>query len=207
VTDATIAQFLALGVRRYVALRGDAPGDALTPSGYRDGLSLVKVLAARGITDISVACYPETHPRAASPAADLDVLKAKFDAGASRAISQFFLDTSSWLRFADTLARHRLERRVVPGVLLFEDFSRAARFAERCGTRVPVRLKERFARWHGDAEASHREALAFLGEQVAQLRAAGAHHIHFYVLNKAGMALDLLEGPAVAAGLGVAGAR
>jgi methylenetetrahydrofolate reductase (NADPH) len=206
VTEATIARFLALGIKRFVALRGDAPAEALSTSGFADAVSLVKALSARGVADISVACYPEVHPKAASPAADLEVLKAKFDAGATRAITQFFLDTSSWLRFRDTLAAHRLEHRVVPGVLLFEDFSRAASFAERCGTAVPVRLKERFARRHGDPRGLRAEALAFLGEQVAQLRDNGARHIHFYVLNKAELALDLLDRPAAVAGARAASA-
>ncbi len=192
VTEATIEQFLAMGVRRFVALRGDAPADAVAPGGFPDAVSLVRALSRRGIADISVACYPEVHPKAASPQADLDVLKAKFDAGASRAITQFFLDTPAYLRFRDTLARHGLERHVVPGVLVFEDFSRAAGFAERCGAGVPVRLRERFARWHEDPLAARTEAQAFVAEQVAALRANGARHIHFYVLNKAQPALDLL---------------
>jgi methylenetetrahydrofolate reductase (NADPH) len=194
-TDETIDRFLALGVARFVALRGDAPADAITPQSYPDAVTLVGALARRGISDISVACYPEVHPKAASPAADLAVLQAKFDAGATRAISQFFLDTSSYLRFRDRLARLGLEPRIVPGVLLFENFARAATFAERCGTRVPVRLKERFSRWHDDPRASRAEALAFLTEQVAELRANGVRHIHFYVLNKAELALDLLDRP------------
>ena len=196
VTEATIEQFQAMGVTRFVALRGDAPGDAVAQSGFPDALSLVKALSRRGITDISVACYPEVHPKAQSPQADLDVLKAKFDAGASRAITQFFLDTPAYLRFRDTLARHAIDRPVVPGVLVFEDFSRAALFAGRCGTAVPMRLRERFARWHDDPRASRAEAQEFLAEQVETLRANGAQHIHFYVLNKAEPALNLLDRPA-----------
>jgi methylenetetrahydrofolate reductase (NADPH) len=187
----------ALPGRRFVALRGDAPAGAVAPSGYPDALSLVRALKTRGAADISVACYPEVHPKARSAEADLDVLKAKFEAGATRAISQFFLDTNSWLRFRDTLERHGLAQRTVPGVLLFEDFSRAADFAGRCGTAVPSRLKERFARWHDDKAAARAEALAFLTEQVATLRAEGAGHIHFYVLNKADLALEVLDRPAV----------
>ncbi len=193
VTEATIDRFLAMGVTRFVALRGDAPGDAMAPSGFPDAVSLVKALVERGITDISVACYPEVHPKAASPQADLDVLKAKFDAGASRAITQFFLDTSAYLKFRDTLARHGIDRPVVPGVLVFEDFARAAQFAGRCGTAVPMRLRERFARWHDDPRAARVEAQEFLAEQVASLRANGERHIHLYVLNKAEPALNLLD--------------
>jgi len=199
VTEATIAQFRSLGVERFVALRGDAPAEQMAPGGFPDALSLVKALAAGGVCDISVACYPEVHPKAASPEADLDVLKAKFEAGAARAITQFFLDNSAYLRFRDTLARHRLDKRVVPGVLVFEDFFRAADFAARCGTRVPARVKERFAPWRDDAVGARAQAQRFLGEQVSELRRNGAEHIHFYVLNKAEPVLALLDSQ-VAAG-------
>lgn len=198
VTEATIGQFGSLGVERFVALRGDAPAEQMAPGGFPDALSLVKALAARGARDISVACYPEVHPKAASPEADIDVLKAKFEAGATRAITQFFLDNSAYLRFRDTLARHGLEDRVVPGVLVFEDYFRAARFAGRCGTRVPARVKERFAPWQDDASGAHAEARRFLSEQVSELRRNGAEHIHFYVLNKAEPVLALLDSQAAA---------
>ncbi len=201
VTEASIEQFRSLGVERFVALRGDAAADRMAPSGFPDALSLVKALAARGIEEISVACYPEVHPKAASPEADFDVLKGKFEAGASRAITQFFLDNSAFFRFRDALARHRLQHRVVPGVLVFEDFFRAAQFAGRCGTRVPARMRERFAPFQDDADASRAEARRFLREQVNELRRNGAEHIHFYVLNKAEPVLSLLESH-VAAGTG-----
>lgn len=198
VTEATVAQFRSLGVERFVALRGDAAADLMAPGGFPDALSLVKALAASGARDISVACYPEVHPKAASAEADLDVLRAKFETGATRAITQFFLDNSAFFRFRDSLARHGLDGQVVPGVLVFEDFFRAAHFADRCGTRVPARVKERFAPWQDDEAGARAEARRFLHEQVSELRRNGAEHIHFYVLNKAEPVLALLDSQAAA---------
>jgi methylenetetrahydrofolate reductase (NADPH) len=193
-TDRAIDDFIASGVQRFVALRGDIPADGAACGGYADAIELVGALSRRGIADISVAAYPDVHPKAASAQADLNVLKAKRDVGATRAITQFFLDNSAFHRFRDRLERQRLGVPLVPGVLLFEEFARAAIFARRCGTRVPDHVARRFQR-HEDCPAALRaETRRFLAEQIADLIKAGVEHIHLYTLNRPDLALELFGG-------------
>jgi methylenetetrahydrofolate reductase (NADPH) len=193
-TDRAIEDFIASGVQRFVALRGDCPADGAVHNGYADAIGLVGALSRRGITDISVAAYPEVHPKAASAAADIDVLKSKRDAGATRAITQFFLDNSAFHRFRDRLARENFGLPLVPGLLLFEDFTRAASFARRCGTRVPDHVARRFQRHEAHPADLRAETRRFLAEQVADLIAAGVGHIHLYTLNRPELALELFGG-------------
>ena len=196
-TDRVIDGFIAMGVERFVALRGDVPADGAAEGGYEDAVALVGALRRRGIADISVSAYPEVHPRAASAEADVDVLKAKRDAGATRAITQFFLDNGAFHRFRDRLARGGpagLGVPLVPGVLLFEDFGRACSFARRCGTRVPDHVVQRFARHEASPEALRAETRRFLAEQIADLLLAGVEHLHLYTLNRADLALGLFGG-------------
>ena len=193
-TDRAIDDFIASGVRRFVALRGDCPADGAASDGYADAIELVAALGRRGIADISVAAYPEGHPKAASAESDLDVLKAKRDAGAARAITQFFLDNGAFHRFRDRLAREGFGIPLVPGVLLFEDFGRAAVFAQRCGTRVPDHVARRFQRHEACPAALRVETHRFLAEQIADLIEAGVEHIHLYTLNRPDLALELFGG-------------
>lgn len=193
-TDRAIDGFIASGVERFVALRGDCPADGAAPDGYADAVELVGALSRRRIADISVAAYPDVHPKAASAEADIDVLKAKCDAGATRAITQFFLDNGAFHRFRDRLAGQGLGVPVVPGVLLFEDFNRAAGFARRCGTRVPDHVARRFQRHEACPASLRAETRRFLAEQIADLLKAGVEHIHLYTLNRPDLALDLFGG-------------
>jgi methylenetetrahydrofolate reductase (NADPH) len=193
-TDRVIDGFIATGVERFVALRGDVPALGAAPDGYEDAVTLVRALRRRGIADISVAAYPEVHPKAASAGADIDVLKAKCDAGATRAITQFFLDNAGFHRFRERVAHVGLGIPVVPGVLLFEDFSRAASFARRCGTRVPDHVARRFARHEACPASLRAETRRFLAEQIADLLKSGVEHIHLYTLNRSDLALDLFGG-------------
>ena len=193
-TDRVIDGFLATGVERFVALRGDVPAAGVAEDGYEDAVTLVAALRRRGIADISVSAYPEVHPKAASAEADIDVLEAKCDAGATRAITQFFLDNSAFHRFRDRLARRGAGVPLVPGVLLFEDFGRAANFARRCGTRVPDHVARRFARHASCPESLRAETRRFLAEQIADLLKAGVEHIHLYTLNRSDLALELFGG-------------
>ena len=177
-----------MGVRHLVALRGDPPDgtDGYTPhpDGYAYASDLVAGLKKIADFDISVAAYPEVHPEASSPLADLENLKRKLDAGASRAITQFFFDTDVFLRFRDLAAAAGIDSHIVPGILPITRFPQLQRFAERCGATVPEWLAERFAGLDDDAETRQLIAASVAIEQVRKLQAEGVDEFHFYTLNR-----------------------
>lgn len=177
------------GVRHIVALRGDAPqgSDTYTPhpGGFAYGADLVAGLRSVADFDISVAAYPETHPEAASAAADLDNLRRKIDAGANRAITQFFFDNDDYLRFRDRCAAVGIGISIVPGILPITRFPQVTRFAARCGAKIPQWLADRFAGPDNDPETRRLIAANVAIEQVSRLREQGVNEFHFYTLNRA----------------------
>jgi methylenetetrahydrofolate reductase (NADPH) len=177
------------GVRHLVALRGDPPqgGGAYRPhpGGFAFAADLVAGLRAVAPFDISVAAYPETHPEAASAAADLDNLKRKIDAGATRAITQFFYDIGVFLRFRDRCASAGMDAPLVPGILPITRFPQVVRFARTCGASIPSWLRERFEGLDHDPETRLLIAAAVAIEQVQELRRHGVCEFHFYTLNRA----------------------
>jgi methylenetetrahydrofolate reductase (NADPH) len=177
------------GVRHIVALRGDAPagqaGYAPHPDGFAYAVDLVKGLKSVGDFDISVAAYPEVHPEAPGAKFDLDNLRAKLDAGASRAITQFFFDTDAYLRFRDQCAAAGITAQIVPGILPITRFPQMLRFAKRCGASVPEWLAHRFDGLDDDAETRRLIAASFAIEQVRRLQEHGVQEFHFYTLNRA----------------------
>lgn len=177
------------GIRHLVALRGDPPqGEGAVrphPRGFRYASELVAALAALAPFDISVAAYPEVHPEARSAAADLENLKRKIDAGATRAITQFFYDTDVFLRFRDRCRAAGVHAPLVPGILPITRFAQVLRFAERCGTSIPSWLHERFAGLEDDHETRRMIAASVAIEQVEALRRHGVCEFHFYTLNRA----------------------
>lgn len=174
------------GIRHIVALRGDLPqGYQPRADGFRFASDLVEGLAALAPFEISVAAYPEAHPEAHSPAADLDNLKRKIDAGASRAITQFFFDTSTFLRFRDRCAAAGITAPIVPGILPITRFGQVLRFAQRCGASVPAWMHERFAGLDDDAETRRLIAASVAIAQVQSLTEHGVRDFHFYTLNRA----------------------
>ena len=177
------------GVRHLVALRGDPPqgGGAYRPhpDGFAFAAELVAGLRALAPFDISVAAYPETHPEAASAAADLENLKRKIDAGASRAITQFFYDIGVFLRFRDRCAAAGIHAPLVPGILPITRFPQVLRFARTCGASIPSWLHERFEGLDHDPETRRLIAAAVAIEQVQELRRHGVCEFHFYTLNRA----------------------
>jgi len=177
------------GVRHLVALRGDPPQGQTTwqphPDGFPYAADLVEGLASVGNFDISVAAYPETHPEAPSPKFDLDNLKRKIDAGASRAITQFFFDTDVFLRFRDRCAAAGIHAPIVPGILPVTRFPQVVRFAERCGASIPDWLKERFHGLEEDHDTRRMIAASVAIEQVHSLVRHGVRDFHFYTLNRA----------------------
>ena len=177
-----------MGIRHLVALRGDPPRDVDTyvphPDGYAYAADLVAGLRNVADFDISVAAYPEVHPEAPNPLFDLDNLKRKLDAGASRAITQFFFDVDVFLRFRDLAAAAGIESAIVPGILPITRFPQLERFAEQCGASVPTWLHERFAGLEDDAETRQLIAASVAIEQVRALQAEGISDFHFYTLNR-----------------------
>ena len=177
------------GVRHIVALRGDAPqgsaGYKPYPGGFAYAVDLARGLRSVADFEISVAAYPEGHPEAPSAAFDLDNLKAKLDAGADRAISQFFFEPGVFLRFRDRCAAAGITASLVPGILPITRFPHMLRFAERCGATVPDWLRLRFNGLDDDADTRRMIAAAFAIEQVEALSREGVDEFHFYTLNRA----------------------
>lgn len=180
------------GVRHIVALRGDAPagqsGYVPHPEGFAYAVDLVRGLKGVGDFDISVAAYPEVHPEAPDAKFDLDNLRAKLDAGASRAITQFFFDTDRYLRFRDQCAAAGITAEIVPGILPITRFPQMLRFAQRCGASVPESLAHRFDGLDDDPETRRLIAASFAIEQVRRLQEHGVQEFHFYTLNRAELA-------------------
>ncbi|MFO7857149.1 MAG: methylenetetrahydrofolate reductase [NAD(P)H] [Paracoccaceae bacterium] len=188
------AAYRAAGARRIVALRGDPPkgaeGFAPHPGGFAGSVELVAALAAAGHERIAVGAYPEPHPEAVDEAADLAHLKRKFDAGADMAITQFFFDAETFLRFRDRAAAAGIERPIVPGVLPIENFARMRRFAEACGASVPDWLRRAYANAdeQGMTETLSRAICAELCDALIR---EGVEHLHFYTLNNPDLPYDV----------------
>jgi methylenetetrahydrofolate reductase (NADH) len=186
--DDIARQYWDMGVRHLVALRGDMPKDTEHyqphPDGYAYAADLVDGLKKVADFDISVAAYPEVHPEAPNPLFDLDNLKRKLDAGASRAITQFFFDVDAYLRFRDLSAAAGIDATIVPGILPITKFPQLTRFAEQCGASVPEWLKQRFNGLDDDAETRKLIAASVAIEQVKLLKKQDIDEFHFYTLNR-----------------------
>lgn len=177
------------GIRHIVALRGDPPAGSTRyepwPDGYAYAADLVAGLRQVADFDISVAAYPEGHPEAPSADFDLDNLKRKLDAGANRAITQFFFDPEVYLRFRDRCVARGITAPIVPGILPIARFRQMLNFAGRCGASVPAWLHERFEGLDDDPETQRMLGASVAIEQVATLRRHGVSEFHFYTLNRA----------------------
>jgi methylenetetrahydrofolate reductase (NADPH) len=185
-----------LGVRHLVALRGDAPAANLSedgryqphPEGFAYASDLVKGLCGVGDFEMSVAAYPEGHPESGGVDADLANLKRKVDAGAGRAITQFFFETDLFLRYRDRAAAAGIKANIVPGILPITRFPQLLRFAARCGASVPDWLRTRFDGLEDDPDTRRMIAANVAIEQVQRLRRHGVEEFHFYTLNRAELA-------------------
>ena len=180
--------YWAHGIRSIVALRGDPPQGTTKyephPQGFAYALDLVKGLRTVGNFDISVATYPEKHPESPNEQFEIDNLKAKLDAGAHRAITQFFFDNDRYLRFRDRCAAAGINAEIVPGILPITRFPQMLRMAERCGTSVPEWLRHRFDGLDDDAETRRLIAAAVAIDQCHFLQREGVRQFHFYTLNR-----------------------
>ncbi|MCV2865411.1 methylenetetrahydrofolate reductase [NAD(P)H] [Albidovulum sediminicola] len=188
------AEYAAAGVTEIVALRGDPPkGEGAFrphPEGFRDTVELVEALADTGKFNIRVGAYPERHPEAADAAADIDWLKRKIDAGATSAITQFFFEVETFLRFRDACEKAGIDAPIIPGILPIHSWEGVKRFAQRCGTAIPVWLDEAYAHAIRDGH----EALlstAIAAELCDDLIGAGVEDLHFYTLNRPQLTRDV----------------
>ncbi|MGH8311022.1 MAG: methylenetetrahydrofolate reductase [Steroidobacteraceae bacterium] len=176
------------GIRHIVALRGDPPAGQGAyrpcPGGFDYAADLVRGLRSVGDFDISVAAYPEVHPEAPDPAYDLDNLRAKIDAGATRAITQFFFDADTYLRFRDRCVRSGIDAEIVPGILPITRFPQLLRFAQRCGASVPEWLHREFDGLDGDPDTRRLISASIAIRQVRELQRHGVQEFHFYTLNR-----------------------
>ncbi len=189
--DAIVRNYHDVGVRHIVALRGDPAGGAGTkytphPGGYQNAADLVGGIKRHyGDLEISVSAYPEKHPESPTVEADIDMLKAKVDAGASRAITQFFFENDLYFRYLDRVRARGIDIPIVPGILPVQNFKAATNFAARAGTSVPVWLAERFQGLEHDATTRKLIAAAVAAEQVLDLFDRGVTTFHFYTMNRA----------------------
>ena len=191
--DRIARMYWDLGVRQIVAIRGDPPlGERYvpTPGGYERALDLVVGLKAIADFEITVAAHPERHPDSATLAADIEVLKAKIDAGATRIITQFVFDTDRFLRFEERARSRGITAPIIPGILPIHNFQHVAAMASRVGVGVPAWLVRRFEGLENDRGTQRLAAAAFAAEQVLGLVDRGVTEFHFYTLNRA----DLVYG-------------
>lgn len=182
------ADYWREGIRHLVALRGDAPGDApgdARDNGFAFASDLVRGLTTVGRFDISVAAYPEGHPQTGSVAADIENLRRKVDAGATRAITQFFFDNDDFLRYRDRCRASGVHVNIVPGILPITRLPQLLKFAARCGAVVPQWLRRRFDGLDEDPATRHTIAANLAIEQIERLRRDGVEEFHFYTLNRA----------------------
>ena len=187
--DEVAREYWDLGVRHIVALRGDPsePGAKYKPhpEGYRDATELVQGLKKVAPFDISIAAYPECHPDSSSRAFDIENLKRKVDAGADRAITQFFFSADCFFRFRDDAAAAGLDVEIVPGILPVSNVATTRRFAATCGASIPQWLDDLFEGLDDLPAARQLIAATVAAELCGQLYAGGVRHFHFYTLNRA----------------------
>jgi methylenetetrahydrofolate reductase (NADPH) len=186
----TLRAYHGAGVRHIVALRGDPPTgfDApyeAPPDGYQSTADLVADARRIGDFEISVATYPERHPQSTTLLHDIELLTRKVDAGADRAITQFFFDNSVYFRFLDVAAAAGVTIPILPGIFPVQNFKQTANFARRAGTRVPQWLADRFEGLEDDAATRRLVAAAVCAEQVIDLIDHGVEDLHFYTMNRA----------------------
>ncbi|WP_333683806.1 methylenetetrahydrofolate reductase [NAD(P)H] [Pontibaca methylaminivorans] len=186
--------FAEAGVKELVALRGDPPKGSGPfvphPDGFANSVELIAALAESGDFTIRVGAYPDQHPEAANAQADIDWLKAKLDAGASEALTQFFFEAETFFRFRDACAKAGIDHAITPGILPIENWKGARNFARNCGTHIPAWVEDAF----GNARNKDEEdllATALCAELCSDLIAGGVDKLHFYTLNRPELTRDV----------------
>jgi methylenetetrahydrofolate reductase (NADPH) len=188
--DDVVRGYRDAGVRHIVALRGDSPGGVDAPysaplDGYQRTEDLVAAIKRIGDFEVSVSAYPERHPQSPTLLHDVETLKRKVDAGADRAITQFFFDNSAYFRFLDVAAAAGINIPIVPGIVPVQNFKQTANFAKRAGASLPSWLAERFEGLEDDPATRRLVAAAVCAEQVIDLIDRGVTQLHFYTMNRA----------------------
>ena len=187
---AAIREFRAAGIDRFVALRGDNPsgmGECYRPhpDGFSDTADLVRTLKRAGAADVAVSAYPEKHPHSADWDGEMDTLKRKVDAGADRAITQFFFDNDLFERYLERVRRAGISIPIIPGIMPIHRFASVRSFADRCGASIPDSLARRFEHLQPDGPIHGLVAAAVATEQIADLTQRGVRAFHLYTLNRA----------------------
>ncbi len=195
---AVVEEYRAAGVRRIVALRGDPAagiGAAYVPhpTGFSDTADLVRMLMAYGDFDVSVSAYPEKHPESPDFAADIDTLKRKADAGAARALTQFFFDNDVYERYLEQARAAGIGIPIVPGIMPIQNLTQLKRFARRCGASVPAFLDDRFAGLDDKPEERAAVAADVAAEQIEDLMRRGLDEFHLYTMNRAPLVSAVLD--------------
>ena len=187
--DSVAQEYWAAGVRHIVALRGDPPVQgtryAAHPGGYENAAALVAGLRRLHPFEISVAAYPECHPDSGDATSDLDNLKRKIDAGATRAITQFFFEPETFFRFRDAAAKAGIAAEIVPGIMPVSNFAAVQRMSAMCGTDVPAWMGRLFEGLDDLPDARQLVAATLTAELCRKLYAGGVKQFHFYTLNRA----------------------
>ena len=188
--DDVIDAYAKAGVKHIVTLRGDPPGGLdvpyeAHPDGYQSTAELVAAIKKRGDFEVAVAAYPEKHPQSANLLQDIETLKRKVDAGADRAITQFFFDNTFYFRFLDLAEAAGIKIPILPGLVPVQNFKQTAGFAKRAGATVPSWLAERFEGLENDPTTRRLVAAAVCAEQVIDLVDRGVQDLHFYTMNRA----------------------
>jgi methylenetetrahydrofolate reductase (NADPH) len=190
--DAVIRSYADAGVHHIVALRGDPPGGLSEPyhphpGGYENAADLVRGIKRIGDFTVSVGCYPEKHPDSPTVEADIDMLQAKIDAGATHAMTQFFFDNAHYFRYLERVRARGITIPIVPGLIPLHNFKQVASMAGKCGATIPARIAARFEALENDEETTRLMAATTAAEQVMELAAEGVHEFHFYTLNRANL--------------------
>ena len=195
---AVVSDYRSSGVRHIVALRGDPASGIGTayvphPEGYADTAELVAGLREVGDFDISVSAYPEKHPESTDLAADIDTLKRKADAGAARALTQFFFDNDIFERYLEKVRAAGVSIPIVPGIMPIQNLTQLKRFASRCGSSVPAFLDGRFDGYDDKPEERAKIAADVAAEQMDDLRRRGIDEFHIYTMNRSALVNGVLE--------------
>ena len=196
---AVVAEFQAVGVKHFVALRGDPPGGVGTayqphPGGYANAAELAAGLRSLGDFEVSVSAYPEKHPQSPDVAADIDMLKRKVDAGATRALTQFFFENDDFERYLERVRKAGIDIPVVPGILPVHNLGQVQKFAGLCGATVPGWLAERLSPFDDRPQERATVAVELAIRQIEDLVSRGINEFHFYTMNRATLVSAVCDG-------------